>query len=76
MDTQILSGISIALSVGTVIMGVVNHKRIRSTCCGKKVDASFDIEDTTPNKTLPSPSLKDSPLKIDLASAPTTKSTP
>lgn len=62
MDTQILSGISIALSVGTIVLGVVNHKRIRSTCCGKKVDASFDIEDTTPSK---SPSLKDPPLKID-----------
>jgi hypothetical protein len=71
MDTQILSGISIALSVGTVILGVVNHKRIRSTCCGKKVDASFDIEDTTPNK-----SLKDPPLKIDSVGAPISQSPP
>ena len=73
MDTQVLSGISIALSVGTIILGVVNHKRIRSTCCGKKVDASFDIEDTTPNK---SPSLKDPPLKIDSVVAPISKSNP
>jgi hypothetical protein len=76
MDTQILSGISIALSVGTVILGVVNHKRIRSTCCGKKVDASFDIEDTTPNKTSTPSSLKDPPLKIDSVGAPICKSTP
>jgi hypothetical protein len=55
METQVLSGISIALSVGTVILGVVNHKRIRSTCCGKKADISIDIEDTTPNKTHPAP---------------------
>jgi hypothetical protein len=74
MDTQILSGISIALSVGTVILGVVNHKRIRSTCCGKKVDASFDIEDTTPNKSHPT-SLTP-PLKIDSVGAPICKSTP
>jgi hypothetical protein len=27
---------------------VVNHKRIRSNCCGKKLEASLDIENTTP----------------------------
>jgi len=27
---------------------VVNHKRIRSSCCGKKLEASLDIENTTP----------------------------
>jgi hypothetical protein len=70
MDTQILSGISIALSVGTIVLGVVNHKRIRSTCCGNKVDASFDIEDTTPNKSLTPP------LKIDSVGAPISQSHP
>ena len=39
----------------TVIVGiaykiymVVNHKRIRSSCCGKKLEASIDIDNTTP----------------------------
>jgi len=27
---------------------VVNHKRIRSNCCGKKLEASIDIDNTTP----------------------------
>jgi hypothetical protein len=27
---------------------VVNHKRIRSSCCGKKLEASIDIDNTTP----------------------------
>jgi len=30
------------------IYSVVNHKRIRSNCCGKKLVASIDIENTTP----------------------------
>lgn len=35
--------------VSTIYAGV-NHKRIRSTCCGKKLEASLDVESTTPNK--------------------------
>jgi hypothetical protein len=27
---------------------VVNHKRIRSNCCGKKLEASIDIDNTSP----------------------------
>lgn len=30
------------------IYNAVNHKRIRSNCCGKKLVASIDIENTTP----------------------------
>jgi len=41
---------SLLLSVGTIIIGVVNHKRIRSSCCGHKVDVSLDVENTTPPK--------------------------
>jgi len=36
----------------TVIAGIlykaINHKRVRSNCCGKKIVASIDIEETTP----------------------------
>ena len=36
----------------TVVAGIlykaINHKRIRSNCCGKKIVASIDIEETTP----------------------------
>ena len=53
MDTsEILATVSIILSVvGSIIVGI-NHKRIRSACCGKTFQASLDIENTTPTKSL------------------------
>jgi len=53
MDTsEILATVSIILSVvGSIIVGI-NHKRIRSACCGKTFMASLDIENTTPTKSL------------------------
>jgi hypothetical protein len=47
-DSSIVSYVAIAISVFTTLIGIVNHKRIRSSCCGKKTDVSIDIEDTTP----------------------------
>ena len=47
-DSSIVSYVAIAISVFTTVIGIVNHKRIRSSCCGKKTDVSLDIEDTTP----------------------------
>jgi hypothetical protein len=49
-DSSILSMIAIAVSVLTAVVGVINHKRIRSNCCGKVAEASIDIENTTPPK--------------------------
>jgi len=40
--------VSIALSIGAIVLGVINHKRIRSSCCGKEASVSLDIEQTTP----------------------------
>lgn len=34
--------------VAGIIYKAINHKRIRSDCCGKKMVASIDIEETTP----------------------------
>lgn len=38
----------------TAIVGsiytAVNHKRVRSNCCGKVLEASLDVENTTPVK--------------------------
>ena len=42
--------IAIGVSVLTAVVGVINHKRIRSNCCGKIAEASIDIENTTPPK--------------------------
>lgn len=46
--SPILAIVSIIISGGATIIGVINHKRIRSTCCGAKLETSIDIENTTP----------------------------
>lgn len=49
METSlIVSGIAIVTSLVTVIYGAINHKRIKSICCGKSCVTSIDIEQTTP----------------------------
>lgn len=47
-DTQIYSIIALALSIASAIITAINHKRIRSNCCGLKQEVSIDIETTTP----------------------------
>ena len=42
------ASVIIALIVLKQIYNTINHKRIRSTCCGQHIEASVDIEDTTP----------------------------
>lgn len=44
----ITSYVAIALSILTAVVGALNHKRIRSVCCNKKLEVSLDIETTTP----------------------------
>jgi hypothetical protein len=46
--TQIVSWLSLALAVGGIVIGAVNHKRIRSSCCGVEKTISLDIDNTTP----------------------------
>lgn len=54
MDSnQYISGgvgasIVIALLVLKQVYNTINHRRIRSRCCGQDLEASVDIEDTTP----------------------------
>jgi len=50
MDS-IAAYVSIALSIGAIVLGVINHKRIRSSCCGKEASVSLDIENTSPTIT-------------------------
>lgn len=47
-QSEILGIIAIAISIGGTILGVINHKRIRSKCCGRELSASLDIEPSTP----------------------------
>jgi hypothetical protein len=51
-QTQILSILALAVSIAGSIFAVINHKRIRSNCCGRRVEASLDVESTV---ALPSP---------------------
>ena len=47
-DSGILSIVAVIVSVGTTVIGIINHKRIRSSCCGRKMEVSVDVEQTTP----------------------------
>jgi len=51
-DNYILSIVAIVLSFISAIIGVINHKRLRSQCNGKELVVALDIENTTPNKEL------------------------
>jgi hypothetical protein len=52
MDYTNIGGIagilSIVLIVSEKIYQLVNHRRVRSNCCGKRTEISLDIENTTP----------------------------
>lgn len=48
MDSSIAAYAAIAISTASIILGVINHKRIRSECCGRRASVSIDIETTTP----------------------------
>jgi len=43
------------ISLAGTIYAAVNHKRVRSNCCGAKIEASFDVENTTPPNAPPKP---------------------
>ena len=55
-NSNILSIIALVISIGGSILAIINHKRIRSNCCGREISTSLDIESTTPPKT-PKPQL-------------------
>jgi hypothetical protein len=43
-----------ALTIAASIYAAINHKRIRSNCCGKRGEISLDV-DTMPAHSVPSP---------------------
>jgi hypothetical protein len=50
MDQQsILSIVAIVLSVGGTALAVINHTRVKSMCCGKKIEVSLDVDRTQPS---------------------------
>lgn len=49
MDSNSITGyIAIGISAGGIILGIINHKFVRSKCCGKVLEASIDVGNTTP----------------------------
>lgn len=59
-EANITAYVAIAISLMTTIVGIVNHKRLRSVCCNKKLEVSIDIEATTP----PDKTQSDAVMKI------------
>lgn len=43
-----MSGVALFIAVGGSILAIVNHKRLRSSCCGREMSVSLDVEATTP----------------------------
>ena len=52
--TGALGIIAFLISSGGAIYAAINHKRVRMTCCGKKMDMSVDV-DSTDAKVAPEP---------------------
>jgi len=52
-NSNILSTVSLVISVAGGVLVAVNHKRLRSTCCRREMVMSFDIENTTPPQRSP-----------------------
>ena len=51
MDTtNILGIVGFAMSIVGIIYTAINHKRVRSKCCGKLLEVSLDVDNTTPVK--------------------------
>ena len=51
MDNYSSGGIGAAIvAVIGILYGAINHKRVRSNCCGYLMTASLDVEPTTPEK--------------------------
>jgi len=49
MDTgEIVGWSGLVISILGVIYSAVNHKHIKSRCCGRVYDFSIDIENTNP----------------------------
>lgn len=47
--TSILAVIGVVISVGGTVLSVINHTRVKSMCCGQKLEISLDVEKTQPS---------------------------
>jgi hypothetical protein len=54
MDNYSAGGVGASIiAVAVIIYNALNHKRIISTCCGRRWTASVDVEETTPKIEVP-----------------------
>ena len=52
MDSNILSTIAIIISILSAIIGIINHRKVKSKCFGHDIgETSIDITTTTPEQT-------------------------
>jgi hypothetical protein len=47
-NSQIMAVAALVLSAAGTVFAAVNHRRVRSNCCGRLLEASIDVEATTP----------------------------
>lgn len=46
--TNVLTYVAFAVGVLSSVLAAVNHRILRSKCCGKALEVSIDIDQTTP----------------------------
>lgn len=69
MDTgAALGGTGLFISLVGIIYSAINHKHIKSNCCGRKIEFSIDIDSTTDEKETKKDSEKDCEKGFDKAS--------
>jgi hypothetical protein len=51
-QSSIIAIVGLVISVAGSFIAVVNHRRIRSNCCGAPLVLSVDVESTTPPDSL------------------------
>jgi hypothetical protein len=47
----IIAIVSLVVAVGGSVLATINHTRIRSMCCGKKLEVSLDVDKTQASPT-------------------------
>ena len=47
----IIAIVSLVVSLGGSALAIINHTRIRSVCCGKKIEVSLDVDKTVESPT-------------------------
>ena len=45
--TQVGGVLGIVITIVGIVYGAINHKRLRSNCCGRKIEVSVDVDTTT-----------------------------